>query len=273
MAEQSAAMVPVTDRAFLYGDGLFETLLLANGIPLWLELHLDRLKLGAERLEIKLCIADIREAISRAIEHCESNAGVLRVTVSRGGDRRGYAPAKDAGARVTATHAELKREPLDALPAAVVMTSSIRMGEQPLLAGIKHCNRLEQVMAAAEAQDRGVDDVLLCRSDGAYQCSSNANIFVVCEGTLLTPDCERSGVLGTRRRLIMEQLSAQVGLRAKEASLKPEHLEAAEAMFICNSVIGIREVAQLDERSFAPSAVVEQLQSAYKQEAQLCCAI
>jgi aminodeoxychorismate lyase len=272
MDEQRAPTVPGTDRAFLYGDGLFETLLIVNGLPLWPELHLDRLTLGAQRLRIDVCPGQIQKAIDEALGHYQNAAGVLRITVSRNGGRRGYAPSPDAGARVTALHRELGREPFDALPAAAVVTSSIHMGEQPLLAGLKHCNRLEQVMAAAEALDRDVDDVLLCGSDGAYQCSSNANVFVLCGDALLTPLIDRSGVAGTRRRLILEKLAVQVGLSAKETRLTASQLHRADAMFLCNSVIGIRNVAQWDGRSFAPSATVEQLQQIYKREAELCCA-
>ncbi|WOJ94163.1 aminodeoxychorismate lyase [Congregibacter variabilis] len=273
MTEQCTASVPATDRAFLYGDGLFETLLVVGGTPLWPELHLDRLKLGGERLGIEVCIADIQTAIVEALGNCVGNAGVLRITVSRRGGRRGYAPTKNAGVNISTMYSELGREPFQVAQAATVLTSSIRMGEQPLLAGLKHCNRLEQVMAAAEAQEKNVDDVLLRLADGSYQCSSNANVFAIYGGTLLTPDCNRSGVLGTRRRLILEQLSGQLGLSAEEGTLKAAQLEAADAMFICNTVVGIREVAQWDEHSFEPSAVVRELQRTYKREAQFCCAI
>ncbi|MFT4768677.1 MAG: 4-amino-4-deoxychorismate lyase [Glaciecola sp.] len=273
MPEQAAESVPATDRAFLYGDGVFETLLIVNGIALWPELHLDRMIRGAQRLGIDLSSSAVHAAIAEAQTHYQHSAGVLRITVSRNGGGRGYAPSKGVGGRVTAAHSDLGREPFQALPSAVVVTSSIIMGEQPLLAGLKHCNRLEQVMAAAEALDRNVDDVLLCRSDAAYQCSSNANIFLLSGDTLLTPGCDRSGVSGTRRRFILEKLSAQQGLSAVEATLTVSDLQSADAMFICNSIMGIRNVARCDELEFEPSAVLERLQQAYYQEARQCCAM
>lgn len=266
------ALVPATDRAFLYGDGVFETLLVVNGVALWPELHLDRLMRGAKRLKIEVCRQRVNQSISDHLELYSTSAGVLRITVSRNAGDRGYALSKNVGARITAAHAPLARDPFVALAPATVITSSITMAEQPLLAGLKHCNRLEQVMAATEARDSGVDDVLMRRSDGAYQCSSNANLFVLLDGILQTPDCDRSGVSGTRRRLILETFAEQLGIGASAAALGVEELQAAEAMFLCNSIMGVRSIAQWDSRVFEPSDTVAELQREYFQELRQCCA-
>ncbi|WP_439107342.1 aminodeoxychorismate lyase [Congregibacter sp.] len=272
-AKNSALLVPATDRSFLYGDGVFETLLIANGIPLWPHLHLERLRLGVDRLRIPVDMAEVRDAITGVQHHYQITAGILRVTVSRGDGKRGYAPSKGVAARVTAAHSPLGREPFEALPAAEVATSSIIMGDQPLLAGLKHCNRLEQVMAAAEADERGVDDVVLTRGDGSYQCSSNANVFFLQGDHLLTSPCDQSGVSGTRRRLVVESLSVKLGLRVTETPVTEAELSNSDAVFLCNSVIGIRGVSRWGNRLFEPSAIVSQLQTAYFDEARQCCAL
>ncbi|MDP5072052.1 MAG: aminodeoxychorismate lyase, partial [Congregibacter sp.] len=259
MAEQLADTLSATDRAFLYGDGVFETLLAVNGVALWAELHLERLMLGAGRLAIAVCRDDIVAAITNALRHCKETPSILRITVSRGEGLRGYAPSKDAGARITSSIHALGRDPFASLPDAVVATSAVVMAEQPLLAGLKHCNRLEQVLAAAEARDRDLDDVLLRRSDGSYQCSSNANIFVIKGSNLLTPSCEQCGVSGTRSRFIVETLAPKLGLTATRVTLQCADLKDADALFICNSVMGIRGIARWDDTSFAPSSVLARL--------------
>lgn len=269
--ESGQASVPTTDRAFLYGDGVFETLLIVGGVPLWLDLHIARLKLGASRLRMDVNIADVQACVASACECYRDTAGVLRVTISRGGAERGYTPSQDVSARVRSSHAALGRDPFIALPAAVVATSSITMGEQPLLAGLKHCNRLEQVMAAAEAQERNIDDVLLRRLDGSYQCSSKANLFALNEGLLRTSPCDRSGIAGTRRHLIMQTLAQRLGLQVTETSLSSDDLLSADGLFLCNSIVGIRNIKRWDEHDYDPSKVISQLQSAYYQEARQCC--
>ncbi|WOJ95841.1 aminodeoxychorismate lyase [Congregibacter brevis] len=271
--ENQSLSVPATDRSFLYGDGVFETLLVVNGVALWRDLHEDRMALGAKRLGIEVEMEDVRQAIQDGAQRSLATAGVLRVTVSRSSTERGYAPSVNAGARITATHSALARDPFVPLPAANISTSSIVMGDQPLLAGIKHCNRLEQVLAAAEAIERGVDDVVLCNAADVYQCSSNANLFVLRGDGLLTSPCERSGVLGTRRRLIIDSLAGRLGLSVREVPLKHEDLSSADGMFLCNSIMGIRRVARWEHRVFEPNDVLNRLQCTYYEEARQCSAM
>ncbi|MFK8042887.1 aminodeoxychorismate lyase [Congregibacter sp.] len=271
--ENYSPSVPATDRAFLYGDGVFETLLVVNGVALWRDLHEERMALGARRLGIEVNMQDVRQAIEDGAQRSHTTAGVLRITVSRGSGERGYAPSMKACARVTATHSALTRDPFVPLSAASISTSSIVMGDQPLLAGIKHCNRLEQVLAAAEAKERCVDDVVLCNAGAVYQCSSNANLFVLKGNELLTSPCDRSGVLGTRRRLIIESLAGRMGLSASEVPLRHQDLSSADGMFLCNSIMGIRLVARWEDRVFDPREVLDRLQSTYYEEARQCCAM
>ncbi|EAQ97948.2 aminodeoxychorismate lyase apoprotein [Congregibacter litoralis KT71] len=265
--------VPATDRAFLYGDGLFETLLIVSGRVLWLDLHIDRLADGARRLRMNLDSRDVRDAISDTLGTMTGANAILRVTVSRGSGQRGYAPDLSARARVTTTHHSLERPPLDALPPATVTTSSVVMSHQPLLAGLKHCNRLEQVMAAAEAKDLAVDDVLLRNERGVYQCSSNANLFVLRGDRLLTSPCDGSGVLGTRRRFLMETLAPKLGMTAEEKPLQARDLREADGLFLSNSVVGVRGISRWDEQDYPPSERLSALQQSFFSEARQCCAI
>ena len=271
-AATSALTVPGNDRAFLYGDGVFETLLLTRGTLLFLPLHLDRLLEGAKRLRIDVSRDQLAVELASCIEQRPEHHAVVRITVSRGGGRRGYRPTQGAGCNIHSALSELSDDPLSAREAAQVNSSTIRMAAQPLLAGIKHCNRLEQVLAAMEAEDMEVDDVLLCREGGQLQCSSNANVFCVRGDALLTPPCDVAGVAGTRRRLILDKLAGLAGFDARVQPLTLDDLDAADAVFLSNSVMGIRAVASLDGRPVGRSDAVSELQKLYREEALACCA-
>lgn len=263
--------IPIDDRGFLYGDGLFETVIVRERVLLWEALHCERLKRGIQRLDFSIDSAlPWRDLLEQASECSGTHA--LRLTVSRGSGPRGYTPVSDADCRWRIQGVALARDPLDPLPSATVVTSSLVLAEQPLLAGIKHCNRLEQILAAREAQHRGVDDVLICTADGRLQCSSKANIFVLRGDTLFTPPCDRSGIAGTRRQLVLEQLAPALGLQSRIEALLPQELEESDGLFLCNSVIGIQAVTTLDGRQLAVPKAVASLQQQYRESSIACAA-
>lgn len=275
LASQSEAQpvgdtVPDDDRCFRYGDGLFETLLVIDGQILWLELHLQRLSLGAERLAMDVDLCRTGEQLKERASAFASGATTMRVTVSRGSGPRGYLPGPHSSSRVRIDCGSLGFDPLLPAAPAVLALSSIFLAEQPLLAGIKHCNRLEQVLGAAEAARLEVDDVLMRNSSGFLQCTSRSNFFVLRDGELLTASCEQSGILGTRRRLVIESLAPALGLEVREAAIKPDDLRASDSCFVTNTLIGIRSVSRLDQCSFAQQLALAALHNAYREEAQAC---
>ena len=121
---------------------------------------------------------------------------------------------------------------------------------QPLLAGIKHCNRLEQVLARAECVAAGADEGLACDTDGNVVSATSANLFVLREGAWLTPPLQRCGVAGTCRAALMAPLDA------REAMLDIAAVESAEAVFLCNAVRGILPVASLGARRWSPHPAI-----------------
>ncbi|MFT7288213.1 MAG: 4-amino-4-deoxychorismate lyase [Halieaceae bacterium] len=263
--------VPGDDRAFLYGDGLFETLLCIRGQLLWPELHVDRLLEGGARLGIAIERSAAEFRLAQAAQGLrDKGATVLRLTVSRGGGTRGYAPAPDSLPNWYFSATVLEEDPLSHAPALCVSVASISMAEQPALAGIKHCNRLEQVLAAREAVERGVDDVILLTEAGFAQCSSNANLFALQGDRLITPPCNRCGIRGTRRRLLLEKLGPDLGLQVEEKRLRVADLLASDALFLSNSVRGVRSLSRLDAHEFVGSPWFPKLQHAYVQAALAC---
>lgn len=238
--------VAVADRGFGYGDGLFETVLFVNGrAPLWAR-HMQRLLDGCLRLALPPPPLDRLAAEAAALVDGLPRA-VVRITWTRGGGERGYAPpSQPAPTRVVAAFAA------DA-PAADwyargirVRCCALRLAEQPLLAGLKHLNRLEQVLARAEWSGEGIVEGLLADVAGRVIGATAANLFVVHGGCVATPDLRRCGVAGVAR--------AEVLARFPEVQVRDigmDEIMTADEIFLSNAVRGIVPVAALDARHWA----------------------
>jgi 4-amino-4-deoxychorismate lyase len=246
-----ATGLPLPDRGLEFGDGLFETLLLKQGRPLHLELHLQRLGAGLRALHFPDCLATAAAQLQSVADECSQLAptwSALRLTVTRGPGRRGYAPPPRPQPRIIISVTPLERDAGMAPTPARVGVATVRWSLQPLLAGIKHLNRLEQVLAAREAQLAGFDEALMQDQDGHVISVAAGNLFIVRDGKLLTPRLDRCGIAWTRRRLILEQWAPALGLPAAECRIGLEELESAEEVFYCNSLLGPRPVASLGDR-------------------------
>jgi len=243
-------MLPLPDRGFDFGDGLFETLLVVNRTPLFLELHLQRMQTGLAVLGFPDCLSKVRAQISLALESPGfPEEAALRVTVTRGSGPRGYLPPPQVQPRIViASTAREARQYNKLLSPARLALAKIRWGCQPELAGIKHLNRLEQVLAASECRTANSDEVVMLDQDGDVISVSAANLFLVDGDRLLTPELSHCGVSGTRRRLILKELAPALGLQAREAKVTVAQLEAATEVFYSNALVGVRPVA-----SFAAS--------------------
>jgi len=273
-ASTPSSSVPVSDRAFLYGDGVFETLLFSRRVLLFEDLHRERLGRGLQRLGIDFGTGDLDASLTRVRGALPDNggAGILRLTVTRGSGERGYAGQGSGPPRVVVQTFPLGRDLLDLAPPARVVLSPVRLAEQPLLAGIKHCNRLEQVLAATKARDAGADEAILCTTDGTVRCATAANVFAVVDGVLLTPPCDVAGVVGTRRQLLSQRLAPAAGLTLREESLTPNDLRRADALLLTNAVSGLRAVADFEGHRYPRHAIIKRLQDAYREELCACLA-
>lgn len=242
------AALPLPDRGLDFGDGLFETLLLRQGRPLYLPLHLDRLHQGMQRLVFPPCLDRVQEHVEHAVDQVRKQNwhwGVLRVTVSRGSGPRGYAPPQPAKPRIILRAERLARDCDDLLPPAELTLAGTRWASQPALAGLKHLNRLEQVLAAGECQAAGSDEALMLDQAGQALSVSAGNLFAVQDGELVTPPIRDSGIAGTRRRLVIEQWAPALGLPVREQSMELAQVETADELFYSNSLVGLRPVASL----------------------------
>jgi 4-amino-4-deoxychorismate lyase len=261
------AALPLPDRGLQFGDGLFETLLLRNGRPLFEPLHLERLAHGLSRLAFPACVEASAGHLATACAAIAAKGwdwASLRITVTRGAGPRGYATPADPAPRFIVSAAPLSRDGATMLPAASVATSDVRWPTQPLLAGIKHLNRLEQVLAATEAARRGVDEVLMLDQPGRPLSMSAGNLFAVFGDRVVTPPLSDCGIAGTRRRLVMEQWAPAIGLAVEESHLSIAELYRSDEIFFSNSLVALRPVRSLEGRPRPSSDVCLALFDCYR---------
>ena len=264
------SVLPLPDRGLDYGDGLFETLLVHHGKPLYTELHMDRMANGLRALALPDCLKAARQqlesAANAAFNQNKWQWAVLRLSVARGSGQRGYAPFANAPPRILIQMGCLDRDCGQMNTAATLGVASIRLSKQPLLAGIKHLNRLEQVLAAAQAQAEGTDECIVLDQTDHLTCVVAGNLFLVRGGELLTPKLLDCGVLGTRRRLIIEKWAPSIGLQVREVRLKLSDLLTAEEVFYSNSLQTVRPVIRLGEQSWDNHSVCTALFQRYLEE-------
>ena len=251
---QPGHSVSAADRGLQYGDGLFETIACRGGRPRWLSLHLLRLQRGSVRLGIAAPPAAViaQEIDMLAADHA---ACIVKLILSRGIARgRGYRPAGDEQpTRV------LSRHPWPAAPGAWRLgLSPVRLGENPRLAGLKHLNRLEQVLAQRERPSE-LDEVVMQSHSGAVISGSMSNLFLVEGEQLVTPALDRCGVEGVMRRLVLEAAPA-AGWRIAVEAVSVERVRAAETLFMTNVRLGVHAVARFERRDYAADARLTRLQ-------------
>ncbi|WP_217705797.1 aminodeoxychorismate lyase [Peristeroidobacter soli] len=254
---QPSQQISADDRGFQYGDGLFETALLVDGRVRFIDDHCQRLFTGCARLGIA---PPDRPALLREIAQVTAGAdrGVLKIIVTRGAGGRGYRPGSAMSSnRVVALH------PFNPAPPGALRLRwcDIRLGRNARLAGIKHLNRLEQVLAQSEWREGEADEGLMLDTEGEVVCATSANVFIVREGALLTPDLRFSGVRGVMRARVIEA-AAKLDLAVSEEPLWPHDLETASEVFITNAVRGIRSVASLDSLQWSETSMATRLAAA-----------
>ncbi len=236
------AGIAADDRGLQYGDGLFETMAAAGGCIPRLALHLARLEDGCRRLKIPMPSASLLEdECARVLEGM--GTATVKLTITRGPGPRGYRPpAEPSVTRIVASSAARPRG--DALAPAVLQICETRLGLNPLLAGLKHLNRLEQVMACSEWDDPGIDEGLMLSSDGRLVCATAANVFLVEGGRLVTPAIRDCGVAGVMRQVVLAA-AAERGLPIAVEDVHPDRLATSDELFVTNAVVGIRPVQDL----------------------------
>jgi 4-amino-4-deoxychorismate lyase len=248
--------VALQDRGLHYGDGLFETLRWERGQLRWFGRHMARLEQGCERLGIAAPDRALLRAEAESLTRSQPRA-IIKLIVTRGtATRRGYRPAGDE----QPTRIVCRYDWPAADPAAFRLgLSTVPLGRNPLLAGIKHLNRLEQVLAQQAAAAAGLHEVAMCASGGEVVCGSMSNLFIRHGQEWLTPPIDDCGVSGIVRALLLEA-APRLGLALRVAPLDAASLAASPAMFVTNVRLGVQAVNWYQGRSLAVAACCARLQ-------------
>lgn len=249
--------VHATSRGLAYGDGLFETLLVNGGRPRRWQAHMDRLGGGCERLGL---VMPPQSILLREVQTVSAGLtdAVVKIVLARGGQARGYVPPADAACtRVVSSHHLPNDMGAQAESGLRARTCSLRLSIQPALGGIKHLNRLEQVLASAELRETGEDEGILLNQEDYVISAVSANIFLVAEDQLLTPRLDRCGVRG----VVRQQILTAFGPRCQRRRITPDMLQEADEVFICNAVRGVVPLREIDGRPCAVGPVTRELQS------------
>lgn len=259
---QPSDSVPLNDRSFQYGDGCFTTMRSHSGVIQHWPLHIERMQACLDVLGIKGPDWLQVEQWLNQVMLPDGVAG-LKLHISRGSGGRGYSPCGVEGPRVTVSafafppHYANWRE--QGVELAVCRQS---LGLQPLLAGHKHNNRLEQILLKAEADKLGVPDALVLDMRGYLVETTMANLFWVRNGELYTPDLTQCGVAGVMRRLVIQQAAKQ-DIVLHCGDYRVEQLAEADEVFITNSLLGVAPVCRIAAQCYEPGPITRSFQETY----------
>jgi 4-amino-4-deoxychorismate lyase len=247
--------IEVSDRGLQYGDGLFETIAVHNGIAVFLQQHIDRLTASCQRLHIPSPDPDIlRAEVKQLCQHTKQ--AVLKMMVTRGSGGRGYRQPDDIHAtRILSLHPFPTYPDNYAAQGITARFCTTRLGLNPTLAGMKHLNRLEQVLARAEWQGDSVQEGIMLDINNRVIEGTMSNLFYYQNNQLYTADLTQSGVAGIIRAMIINHEAVI------EHHFTQEELLDADEVFVCNSVIGLWPIKQLANRCFAVGNETKHLQS------------
>jgi 4-amino-4-deoxychorismate lyase len=238
-----ASSVSAEDRGLQYGDGLFETMLAAGGSIRHFDRHMQRLSEGCARLGIPVPASGLlAEDCRKVLEGLDR--GVVKLVLTRGPGPRGYRPPAEVAVTRIVTCSAFKARPAetDRLTLRVCET---RLGSNPQLAGLKHLNRLEQVLACAEWADPEIAEGLMLSQDGRVVCATAANLFIARGGRLLTPEIVDCGVAGIMRGVVLSE-APSLGIEVRTAALRLDDLGDADEIFLTSATRGIRSVARIE---------------------------
>ena len=240
---RASDQVASSDRGLMYGDGLFETITCVDARPRWLALHLQRLRGGCERLQLPFAEFD---ALGAEIEAMASVPGrcIVKLILTRGPARqRGYRPdGSETPTRILTRHEWPSAAPASGFRVGI---SGVRLGMNPLLAGLKHLNRLEQVMAQNAMRTAPLEEVLMLSNAGHLIGGSMSNVFFADDSGLFTPALDDCGVAGVMRQLVCEAAMA-AGMAVQVRTVDPAELSQVREAFVTNVRWGLQSITALE---------------------------
>ncbi len=254
--------IDTRDRGLSYGDGVFETMVHRNNeLEHWL-FHYDRLKHGCDKLKIR-CPRE--QQLADEIASCVTAASqhqIIKLILTRGIGTRGYRTLGSEEANRILIQSDWPDYPDDYASQGInIHICDTRLSHQPLLAGIKHLNRLEQVIARSEWNDEYTEGLMLDQKGHVIE-GTMSNLFISHDGkTLLTPKLDDCGVQGIQRRIIMTK-ATDLGIPVSESTISLDEVLSAKAVFLTNRIIGIWPVKQIKDQCFEIHPLIKHLQNA-----------
>lgn len=252
--------IPPDDRGFTLGDGLFETVLAVGGELRRADAHLDRLAAGCAELGLpEPDRAHARALMAQALSQAGLVQGraAVRLTLTAGSGGRGLDRPAELSPRLVATAAPA---PLPAGPARLV-TARVRRNDASPASRLKTLAYLDNVLARREARAAGADEALMLNTRGDLACAAAANLFWIADGALCTPALT-CGVLAGVMRGAAIAAAHRLGASVRELAAAPDALAGAEAVFLTNSLMGVRPVSEIDGRAVGVSPLTAALAEA-----------
>lgn len=270
---ENISTLSLLDRGLVYGDGLFETLLYEFGQVRLLDFHLSRLQAGAKRLQIQFSLDTLQDELQGFLDQAreegllfDADKAVFKIILTRGVGGRGFRFTEEAIPQRIIQLFDHPGYPLQYRKEGV----RIRLCKTPVsvnsaLAGLKHLNRLDNVMARNEWSCSDIQEGLMLDERGAIIEGTMSNIFIVRDDVLITPSLKRAGVVGIMRTYVLDKARERKVKTSISENLSVEQLYDADEVFVCNSVLGVWPVVRLESKHW-PVGRLTQLAQQWTQD-------
>ena len=261
---EARAVVPINDRGFMYGDGLFETVRVSNAHPFRLAQHLERLTRGAAYLKIKLPYTpkEIQHFAETLVAKNKMPESILRVNLTRGPGDRGYTPKPEGTPTLVMTlHAAPPLDPANPAQWSMITSTHKVPASDPLSSFKTNC-KLQQIMARLEAEAQNADEALLLNTNGEVAEAAAANLFWIYHDKICTIPTGRGVLPGITRAVILEICQA-LGFITNKRVIKADALRHSEGIFLSQSARGVISVTTFDGEPVPVSPLAEKIHQTY----------
>lgn len=263
------ALISVFDHGFLYGDGIYETMRVYDGVTFMLDEHMQRLYRSASMIGLTIPV-DVDSLKIRVYDTLIANSlrdAFVRLTVSRGYGPIGIDPDLCPNPTIVIIAEEMREYPKSFYESGIslIISQTRRNIKEALNPQIKSLNFLNNILAKIEAKKKGVYDAIMLNVYGMLAESTISNIFFYKENVLCTPslDC---GILDGITRSIVIKIAKRDGIEVNEGKFTREDLYSAEEVFITNTTLEVMPVSKVDDKEFPVGNITRLLHKAYREE-------
>lgn len=243
---QQAERISIHDRGLQYGDGCFETIRLLSNTPILWTAHLKRLKHACKLLQLIVDFDLLQSEISQILQRNNAADAILKIIITRGEGGRGYTPTKQANSTRIVQLIDYVAPATE--KAAKVVLCQHRLSSNSNLAGIKHLNRLDQILASAQIPE-DCDEGLCMDEEGNLIEACRSNLLLAINGKFVTPDLSKSGIEGVMLNHLINEFDKQ-GIQVLRQAISLSELKAASEILLCNSVFGVWPIAEIQNEDW-----------------------